>query len=173
MTLQELFDYLAENPTYLILYFIMLPLAALVAGWLDQNRGHYNPWSYIYTFLIYGSCIPGIFSIALNVYLFLFERHSIYQTDLYTQVLPWLSMVVTLLIIRRNVDLDYVPGFDRLSGLIMILGAVMAVMWFFDRTHIIAFIHLRWQVVLAVFLVLIAIVYFGSRRLFGSSYQQQ
>ncbi len=166
MTLEELFDYLSENPKYLFLYFLMLPVAALVAGWLDKDRGHYNPWSFIYAVLIYASCIPGIFSVALNVYLFLFERHSIMQTNLYTQVLPWLSMLATLLIIRRNVDLDYIPGFDRLSGLIMILAAVMAVMWFFDRTRIIAFIHLRWQVVLAVFLVLSGVIYFGSKMLF-------
>ena len=55
MTLQDLFNLVAENPKYVVFYFAILPLAALLAGALDNDRGHVLPWNYIYSFLIYAS----------------------------------------------------------------------------------------------------------------------
>ena len=173
MTLQEFIQYLAEHPLYLLFYFTIIPLLALIAGWSDQDRGHYPPWNYTYSVLIYAVSVPGIFAIALNVYLFLFEKRSIMQTDVLTQILPVAAMILTLLIIRRNVDLDYIPGFDRLSGLMVIIAAVMGLMWIVDRTRIIAFTYLRFEYVLLIFLGLLLLIHFGWSRMFGSSYRSR
>lgn len=164
---------MAEHPLYLVFYFTIFPLLSLIADWADQDRGHYPPWNYTYAALIYAVSIPGIFAIALNVYFFLFEKQSIMQTDVLTQVLPIASMILTLLIIRRNVDLDFIPGFDRLSGLMFIITAVMAMMWIVDRTRIIAFTYLRFEYVLLIFLGLLLLIRFGWSRMFGSSYRSR
>jgi len=173
MTLQDLFDYLAENPLYILFYFTIVPLIALIAGWFDQDRGHHMPWNYTYAFLIYAVSVPGIFALSFDVYMFLFERRSIMQTDVLLQILPVASMIFTLLIISRNVDLDYVPGFDRLSGLLFIIGAVIALMWIIDRTRIIVFSYLRFEYVLLIFVGLLLLVRFGWSRMFSSSYRSQ
>lgn len=171
MTLQELFDLLAANPSYVIFYFAIIPFAAFLAGLLGKEEGHLTPWNYLYSALIYLVSIPGIFAFTLNVYLFLFERQSILSTDLYTQVLPIVSMIGTLLLIRRNVDLDLVPGFEKLSGLIMMITTVLAVMWAVDRTRILAFTYIPIQYVLLIFFGLLIVFRYGWGKLFGSPYR--
>lgn len=165
MTLGELFQQVSQQPVYVVFYFTVIPFAAALSGWLGKGEGHLSPWKYLYAALIYLVCVPGIFSITLNVYLFLFERRSIFDTNIYTQLLPVVSMIGTLLIMRRNVDFDAVPGFDRLSGLVTIVSATLIIMWFIDRTHIVVFSYLRFEYVLLIFAVLLVLIRFGWSRL--------
>jgi hypothetical protein len=169
MTLNELFELIAANPAYVIFYFLMLPFTAALAGWLGKGEGHISPWKYMYSALVYLACIPGIFAVTLNVYLFLFERQSIFQADIFTQLLPILSMIATLWIMRRNVDLDLVPGFEKLSGLVMVITATLAIMWFIDRTRIWMISFIRFEYVLLIFVGLLLVIRFGWWRIFGQS----
>ena len=165
MTLKEFFDLLAANPAWIIFYFLLIPFTAWLASVLGKNEGHLSPWCYLYSTLIYLVCIPGIFAITLDVYLFLFERRSIFEMDIYTQVLPILSMVVSLLLIQKNVPLDEIPGFGRLSALVMMIMAVMVLMWIVDKTRIFVFTYLPFQYVFLIFAVLFIIFRFGWGRL--------
>lgn len=151
MTLGELFQRVSENPVNVVFYFTVIPFAAALAAWLGKGEGHLSPWKYLYSALIYLVCVPGIFAVTLSVYLFLFERRSIFDTNIYTQLLPVLSMIVTLLLIRKNVDFDAIPGFGRISSLITIVLAAILIMWFVDRTHIVVFSYLRIEYVLLIF----------------------
>ncbi len=173
MTLQELFNLIAEQPAYIIFYFAIIPFAAFIAGLLSKGEGHLAPWKILYAILIYAVCIPGIFAITLDVYFFLFEKRSILDTDIYTQILPVISMVATLLIIRRNVDFDYIPGFDKISGLITMIAATLGIMWFIDRTHIYAISYLRFEVVVLIFFALLLIIRFGWSKIFRSPARSQ
>lgn len=168
MTLKDFFDALAEHPAWLLAYFLLIPAAALVAWIMGRGEGHLSPWKYLYTLLVYLSCFPGILSVGLNIYFFLFERGSIMNTDLYTQVLPVLSMIATLTLIRRNVSLDDVPGFEKVSGLMLVIGATLVFMWLIDRTHIIIFSYLRIEIALLIFAGLFLLLRFGMKRIFGS-----
>jgi hypothetical protein len=169
MTLQEFFDLLAQNPIWILAFFLLIPFTALLAGWMGKDEGHLTPWKHLYSVLIYLVCVPGIFAVTLSVYLFVFERRSILQTDIYTQILPVLSMVITLLIIRKNVDLKWIPGFDKISGLITIITATLVLMWFVDRTHVwvISFLPF-WQAIL-IFAALLLVVKWGWGKLFAKT----
>ncbi len=167
MTLQELFDLLGRNPAYVIFFFVMLPFTALLSGWIAKGEGHLSPWKYLYATLIYLACVPGIFAVTLSIYFFLFERRSILDTNVYTQLLPVISMVLTLFIVRKNVNMDNVPGFDKLSGLIMMISATLAVMWFVDRTRIYVISFLPFHVALLIFAGLLLIIRFGWSKFFG------
>ena len=125
MTLQEFFDLLAESPILILSYFLLIPITAAVAGFMGKGEGHLSPWKYLYSSLVYLVCVPGILAISLNIYVFLFENQSIFKSDIFTQILPIFAMVVTLLIIRKNVPLDRIPGFEKLSGLFMLIFAVL------------------------------------------------
>ena len=115
----------------------------------SRHCNFYDPWKYLYSSLIYLVCVPGIFALFLSIYVFIFERRSIFQTDIYTQVLPIVSMFATLLLIRRNVSLDLVPGFGKITGLFMMIAAAFAFFWVLDKTHIIVISFLPlWQGVL-------------------------
>ena len=169
MTLREFFDALTSDPTYVSIYLAIIPVMAFVAGLTGRDKGHESPWKYLYSTLIYFICVPGIFSVTLSVYQFLFERRSIWVADVFVQVLPIISMVVTLLIIRRNVNLDHIPGFDKLGGLVMIITSTLAIMWFIDRMRIIVFSYLQFEYVILFFIGLLLVIRFGWRRAFGSA----
>ena len=114
---------------------------------------------------MYGATIPGIFAIVLNVYLFLFERQPIMQSNLYTQVLPVMVMVLTLWLVKRNVPFEYIPGFNKISGLITVMMAIMTVMWLLDRTHIFAVTFLPFQYVILMLVGLLIVARLGLKKL--------
>ncbi len=164
MTLQEFFRLLGENPTYVLIFFSLIPLTALLANFMGRGEGNMPPWTFLYATLIYLVCIPGIFAFTLNIYQFLFDRRSVMETDVLSQILPILSMVATLLIIRQNVSFDTIPGFGKLSGLVLMIVATFAFMWFLDRTRIYVFTTLPfWQVVM-IFLGLFLVIRVGWSR---------
>jgi hypothetical protein len=165
MTLGEFFEWTAGHPGLLLGYFIGIPLIALLAGMFAKGEGHLSPWKFLYSTLIYLVAVPGIFAVTLSIYFFLFERRSILDTNLYTQVLPVLSMVVTLLVIKKQVSLDQVPGFGKISGLIMVIATVMCLMWIIDKTHIYAITFMPFYVVILILLAGFFVIRLGLRRL--------
>lgn len=169
MTLGDFFNYLSQHPSMVLFYFLALPITAALALVFGRGEGHISPWKYLYSALIYLSAIPGIFAITLNVYLFLFERQSIMQANIFTQILPVLIMLVTFFLVRRNVDFEQIPGFGKISGLICIITALIVLMWILEKTHIIAITFLPFHIVLIIFAVLLIAVVFGWRRLMGGS----
>lgn len=166
MTLEEFFQVISENPAFILFFFVALPLTAFLASVFGKGEGHLTPWKQLYCFLAFAAAIPGIFAVMLNVYLFLFEKQPIMQTDIYTQILPILIMVITFWLINRNVPFELIPGFDKLTGLIMLVVAVLSLMWFLDRLRIIAFTYMPFHYVL-IFLVAAFIgIRFGAKKMF-------
>jgi len=165
MTLGEFFQLLSDSPSLIIFYFLAIPLTAGLAYVFGKGEGDISPWKYLYTTLVYLVCIPGIFAVSLNVYLFLFEQMSIMDTNLYTQVLPIFSMIVSLALIRKNTCFEDIPGFGKLAGLIMVISALLAVMWFLDRTHIIAITVIPFYYVLIIILVALFLIRLGAKKL--------
>lgn len=167
MTLGQFFELCGENPAFMIGFFTLIPLIALLALVFSKGQGHLSPWKYLFSVLIYGVCIPGIFAVTLSVYLFLFERRSIMDTNVYTQILPILSMIATIILIRKQVDLDLVPGFGKLSGLITILSVLIILMWIIDKTHIYSITFMPFYVVVLILVVGYLLIRFGFRKMVG------
>ena len=164
MTLRELFQHIGENPNFILFYFLIIPVSAVAAGVLGKGEGHLSPWKYLYATLIYLVSVPGIFAVALNAYFFLFQRGDVMQTDVYLQILPIIVMVVTIFLIRRNVDLSLIPGFDKISGLWFMLFATMFLMWLLEKIHIVVFSYLPFQYLLGIFVILFALIYLGWQK---------
>ncbi len=161
MTLGDFFTLLGENSFYVVLYFTLIPITAFISGLMGKNEGHLSPWKYLYSTLIYLVCIPGIFAITLNVYKFLFERGSILALNIFTQILPIISMIATLLIIRSSVSLDRVPGFGKLSGMATMILVLFTLMWFLEKTRIIVFSYMPIGYFFLLLIVLLVIFRFG------------
>ena len=142
MTLEQFFEKLVENPFYILAYFTLIPITALIAGFLGKNEGHTAPWNYVYSTLVYLVCVPGIFAFTLIIYQLLFERSGIMQLSIYNQILPIISMIITLFLIRGNVSLDRVPGFGKLSGLMTMIIVLFAIMWILEKTRIVIFSYM-------------------------------
>ena len=165
MTLQDAINWIGQNANLAIFYMLLPPFTALVMSVLAKGEGHLSPWRYLYSVLIYAVCIPGVFSVAFNAYFFLFERRSILESDLFTQILPIFSMIATLLIIRRNTDLNNIPGFDNIGGLVTIISSVMVIMWFLDKVRIVIFSYLPFWQLIAILVGLVLIVRYGWWRM--------
>lgn len=165
MTLQQLFDYTLANPTNVVFFFSLIPFAALLAGWMEREEGHLPPWNYLYSTLVYLVAVPAILSVAYTIYRWLFERESIMNANLLLQILPVASMLLTFFIVKKNVRIESLPGFDRLGGLVLIISGAMAIMWFMDKVRIVAFTYFPIQYLLIIFLVLLVVVRFGWKRI--------
>lgn len=168
MTLRDFFDAASAQPIYIVFFFVMIIVVALLTGVLAKGEGEESPWKYLYSTILYLVCVPGIFAITLQVYLFLFERRSIFDMNLLLEILPIFSMVATILIVRRNVNMDQIPGFDKLSGLVMMIFSALAIMWFIDRTRILVFSFMPIQTVLFIFVGLLLVIRLGWSRLIKS-----
>lgn len=156
MTLAQFFEVCSQNASVLLFYFIATPLTAILASIFGKGEGHLSPWKYLYSFLIYAVTIPGLFAISLSIYMFLFERGSIMNANIFTQILPVLSMFLTISIIRKSVNLDLIPGFDKLSSLMLLISVVLIVLWIMEKTNIFIITFMPfWQFILLLVVVFV------------------
>lgn len=166
MTLQDFFTWATNNYQLVALYFILIPVIAIILWWVAKGHGHESPWNYAYAILVYLVCIPGIFAFTLSLYIFIFQRGDVFQTNLLLQVLPVMSMVLTLWLIRRNVSFEQIPWFGNISRLITILFVAFILMFLADKIHIysITFVPL-WQIIL-IFIGLVLLIRYAWTKLF-------
>lgn len=167
MTLREVFQSLSGHPLLLFVLLMAVPTGAFFVNSLSGTTAESIwKWRYAYAVLIYLACIPGIFAVTLNVYLFLFERQSVWDMNLMMQVLPILTMVATLYLIRQKIPFEYVPGFDRLSSFLMLIAALIGILWIVDRTRLIAITYIPFTYVVVGFVALLLIMRLAWKRLF-------
>lgn len=167
MTLQDFFQYVSSNPALLTVFLLSVPALAFVVNlWSGEKAEEIWRWRFLYATLVYLACIPGIFAVTLNVYLFLFERQSIWQMNLITQVLPVVTMVATLMIIKRKLPFAYIPGFGKLSGFMTLIAAVIGILWFIDRTRIYAVTYIPFVYIIVGFVGMLLLIRFAWSKLF-------
>jgi len=154
MSIQDLIRRLGEHPAHLIAAFVAVPLFALVYGRvLTKGRGGLAPHKYVFAVLVYAACVPGIFSSVITAYTMLFTRKDLLGVNCLVYFLPIISMIVSIVIIRRAVDLDDVPGFDRLVGLCVLLAITFGVSLALLKLRVLVLFGgpLRSLVILAIF----------------------
>lgn len=166
MTLNELFDYLKEHHVFVFAYLIGMPAMAGILGLFSGEKGNQDPWRYFYMLILYGICIPGIFAITLLIYALTYMKINVYEIDLLTHVLPVVSMIVTILVIRKYVNLDEVPGFNKISGLMMMIAVVLVLFWILEKTRIMVFTYMPFYYVLLILVALLLIFRMALKKVF-------
>jgi len=166
MTFGDFLSYLNDNPYFIVFYFLAIPLTALMINIVGKGEGHMSPWCGVYSALIYMVVIPGIFSILLNVYHMLFEKQSIYDANIIAQVLPIFCMMLTLFIIKRNVDFKFIPGFGKMTSFLGTVTAIMLILFILNKTHLIAFTYVKFHYIVIMLVVLFVALRYGTRLLF-------
>lgn len=165
MTLGEFFEVMNQNPALILFFFIAVPLSAGLAWVFGKGEGHLSPWKYFYCAIVYLACVPGIFAITLNLYQFLFERMPVREMNIYTQILPLISMGLSLYLVRKNVSLDEIPGFGKLSALLLIILVMLAIMWGLDRTRLIAFTGFPFYYIIIILILFFVLIRFALNRM--------
>ena len=137
MTARDLSDRADQHPVALAIALAAPPLFSLVVGrFHNRGQGGANPWNYVYAVLVYLACVPGMFAGVLTAYTLFFSRENLLDANLLVYFLPIVSMIVTLVLIRKNVAFDEVPGFDRLSGLMVMVACSFAIALAIQKTKI-------------------------------------
>ena len=126
-----------NNPNNLIIYFAGLPVLALLIGLLHKRRrGEQTKFCYLYSLLTYATTIPGTFSLSLIAYTLFFTQANLLDVNLYVYFLPPFSMLITLIVIGNQAEFSKLPGFNRLSGLIVLLAITFTIVLFVFKTRI-------------------------------------
>lgn len=137
MTPRQWLELLGQQPVWVGGYLALLPVLALLLG-LVHKRGAGNdfPWKYPYSTLVYAACVPGAFGAVVVLYMLLFANENLLDVNALVTLAPIVAMTVTLAIVGRNVSLTALPGFGRLSGLLVVLGLTFGVLFALSRTRL-------------------------------------
>ena len=137
MTTRDLIEMAGQHSIVLATAFIVPPVAAWLVGHIHgQGRGGSSPWKYVYALLVYLASVPGMFAGVITAYSLFFSRDNLLDVNPLVYFLPIVSMIATLVLIRNAVAFDEVPGFDRLSGLMVMVGCSFAVALAIQKTNI-------------------------------------
>ena len=167
MTLQEIFNGIGTNPTPVLAFFIGLPILALIILWISSDKPYEAPQKYGFTGVVYAVCIPGILSFVLILYALFIEGQSLLNVNALVYYLPIVSMFATLLILRQKLDLTRIPGFDKVSGLLMILMVTFITILILQKTRIWVMFHGSVWFLVGLFAILFILFKVGWERMFA------
>ena len=137
MTTREFIEMAGRHWLVLVGLFAALPAGAGLCGRAHgRGNGGNAPWKYLYSVLVYLACVPGLFAGVVTAYALFFSRENLLDVNPLAYFLPVLSMVVTLVLVRKNVAFDQIPGFDRLSGLMVMIGCSFAIALVIQKTNV-------------------------------------
>lgn len=137
MTLRELITLVGDHSLLMAGLLAVPPLAAIALTFVvKRDAGAGNRLRYVYSVLVYVACIPGIFAAVLTAYALFFTSKNLLDVNVLVYLLPLIAMGVTLVFVRKAVKLDDVPGFDRLSGLMVMLAMTFALVLGIQKTRI-------------------------------------
>jgi hypothetical protein len=119
LTIDDLIRTAGQHGWLLLAFFVTPPLLTACIGVVHRTpeRGAGAPYRHLYCGIIYSVTFPGMMAAALTGYGMFFLRADLRSVPILLYFLPIVSMVSTWALMRRQVDLDSVPGFQRLSAL--------------------------------------------------------
>jgi hypothetical protein len=169
MTLRDLIQAAGNHPAPIVAALVTIPALAWLAGVCHRTgEGRNAPWKYAYSVLVYLACIPGTFAAVLTAYAMFFRNENLLDANLLIYFLPILSMVATLVLIRKRVSFDDVPGFDRLSGLMVLMGCSFGIALALHKTRIFIGLFGSVEMLFALAAGVFALLKWGGYMLFRS-----
>jgi len=137
MTTREFLLFLAHNPWPVTAFLVGVPLVTLVWSLLHARpASRLAPWKFGYSLFCYLAVVPGVVSLVILAYSVFFVRENLLDRDLLATFGPPVSMVATLVLVRRRLEFSDVPGFGRLSGFITLVALSFAAALALDKTRL-------------------------------------
>jgi hypothetical protein len=168
VTARDLIELAGRQPLALLGAALLPPIACLLLSFIHgREPGAARAYRHVYAVLVYLACVPGVGAAVLTAYTLFFTRESLLDKDLLVYVAPVASMVVTLLLIRRSISFDAVPGFDRLSGLIVLIAVSFGILLAIRKTFIGILFGVSLPALLVVGAAVFGLLKWGARALSG------
>lgn len=170
LTINDLIACLAKASGWIAGGFAVPPLLALLLGPIHGREGGGRaPWKYVYSVLVYAVSFPGMCSAVLTGYSLFFEKQNLLDAPVAIYVVPIVSMVATLILIRKNVPFDQVPGFDRIAGLLTMIGVTFVFTLVIYKMRILVVFFGSISMLIALVVGLFALLKWGTTMLFRRS----
>ncbi len=120
ITFADLFAHLTRYRLPVVIALAATPLAVWLLG---RGLGRYRRASFarLMTVPVYVVVLPGVFVLLVLAYMMFFTGQNLLtEVDVVLAGVPIASMVATLWVIRQFVAFDEIPGFDKLSGMVVL-----------------------------------------------------
>jgi len=168
MTIEEFAATASQRPALIGAFLAIPPLLALLGMLGGRDPAGASGRRYLFATLVYLVCIPGIMATVITGYALFFEGANLLAMDVLVYFGPIVSMGLTLMLIARTTPLERVPGFGRIGGLMLMMGAAFFAAFILQRTRIWIVFAGGLGSLLIVGLVLFVAMRFGAARFFGA-----
>ena len=137
MSIKDFLAFLDRHALVAAASLAAVPVCALIWTIVHKREDSASaPWKYGYSVFVYLACVPGMFSAVLVGYALFFTHENLISANALAYFLPLATMGATLAIIRRRVTWKELPGFGRLSGLLLMIALSFALALLIDKTRI-------------------------------------
>ena len=166
MTVHDVMQWLEQFQAEIGVGLVVLPLLTYILGALMRPCS--RPLArYVLAGAIYLAVLPGVSSAVMLLYLLLFVRADVLrEAHLILHVLPIGSMLATLWAASRLEKFDDLPGFDRMQGLMLLVGLSFAVLLFIHKMFIGLVFFARFEYLLLLLGAFLVFWRLGVARLF-------
>lgn len=168
MSVLDVLSIISAHPLYPILYSAALPAIALA---LRLLHGPYDaplaPWKYFYSVLVYLSCVPGTAALFFALYQALFQHTNLLALSVFTYYVPIVSTVVTVVVMRKSVRFNEIPGFRTLEGLFLLVILSFATLLVLDRVRLFLFFRASFLSFMLIWIAIFVLLRVAVRLIFG------
>lgn len=169
MSIDSLITLLSQKREEILYFLCAVPLGAILLRLLHgKYKGKRSPWKYFYSVLVYIICIPGIFSLVISAYSLLFLHENLMTLDVLVYYLPVLSMIITLVIIKRSVEFEYIPGFSKIYGLMILFFLTFVIALILDKLRVFVIFGGSISSLFVVCVIIFLLLKYSIKLLFGS-----
>ena len=167
MSISEFIQWVEIHPTAIIMYMIIVPALAFIISMFFDTSANESPAKYMFSALIYATCVPGIVAIILSGYDFFYQKTDFKEANILVYFLPIISMIVTIVLINRVADMSSIPGFKRLSGLMMMIAVTSVLVFILHKMIFVSVFFGSIYTLLGLFIVLFVIIKIGWDKVFN------
>ena len=167
MTLQDLLGLIDSHPVPVAAYFLGLPLLAYLTGRLHPRGALYaSPLRWVYSAVLFGVGVPGLLAlVALLDQLF---AGRLLEAGIFSEILPVISLFLTLGLIVHSADPAHIPGFRRVRAFLLLLAVTAVGGYLLMQTRIWVFFGAGLWPLLGTLIVLFLFAKWAFDRAFGS-----
>lgn len=134
MTIQQLLDWFSQNQYYVLGYFALLLVLSIITV-IIVNKNNIGTLKYLMSAIVYGVTVPGILAFILTLYTLLILRSSLLHVSFVAYFAPIIAMIITLTILNKKANMRQIPGFEKLSGLIIMILIAFGIVFILQKTY--------------------------------------
>lgn len=165
MTVQDIIDWFSTNPNSILIYFSIVFIISLLGLLFIKPESFKSPLTYLYTFLIYAITIPALLALILLLYGLFIQKTSFLEVNAMVYFLPIVAWGVIIVIIKKTVPLVDIPGFDRLSGLIVLIVIAFIITYVLQRMFFGVIFMANFTHLIGLFLILLLLLRYAWKKI--------